>query len=103
MSWSGQSYLRLLRIALRDTSEGGWQSLRNLRFHHLVESLAHLFFVSLNLTHRRDVSLRDLVVVLHIVLQRLVVVVLHLLARHRALKLVGLIVSFGHCDLVLGV
>jgi hypothetical protein len=41
--------------------------------------------------------------VLHIVLQRLVVVVLHLLARHRALELVGLIVSFGHCDLVLGV
>jgi len=59
--------------------------------------------MSLNLAHRRDVPLRYLMVVLHIVLQRLIVVVLHLFACHRALELVGLIVSFGHCDLVLGV
>ena len=40
--------------------------------------------MSLDLAHCRDVALRDLVMVLHIVLQRLIVVVLHLFAGHAA-------------------
>jgi len=71
----GKSYLRLLWVSLWNTSEGGWESLRNFRFHHLVESLAHLFFVCLDLAHSWDVSLGDLVVIFDVVLQGLIVVV----------------------------
>ena len=40
--------------------------------------------MSLDLAHCRDVALRDLVMVLHIVLQRLIVIVLHLLTGYAA-------------------
>ena len=62
--------------------------------------------LSLNLAHRRNVSLRDLMVILHVVLQHLVVVVLHLFACYAADfgELVCLIVRcFGHAHLVLRV
>ena len=59
--------------------------------------------MGLDLSHRGYVTLGDLVVVLHIVLDRLVVVILHFLAGYAAYlrELVGLIISFGHRDLVL--
>ena len=75
-------YLRLLTVALRHTGEGRRQGLRNLRFHHFVESLSHFFFVRLDLAHRRDVPLRDLMVILHVVLQRLIIIILNFLLRH---------------------
>jgi hypothetical protein len=61
--------------------------------------------VGLDLAHGGDVSLRDLVVVLHVVLERLVVVVDHLLARHRPHfpELVRLVVCLRHRNLILGV
>ena len=57
----------------------------------------------LNLSHCRYVALGDLVMVLHVILQGLIVIVLHFLARHAAnfRKLVCLVVSFGHSYLVL--
>lgn len=79
-----QLYLRLLGALFAHTSEGGWQSLRYLRLHHLVESLAHLLFMRLYLTHSGDVALGDLVVILHIVLQALVVIVRHFFAGNGA-------------------
>lgn len=52
------SYLRLLAVAFGDSCERRGKRLRNLRFHHFVESLAHFFFmVCLDLAHRRDVPL----------------------------------------------
>ena len=59
----------------------------------------------LDLTHRRYVPLRYLMVVLLIVLQGLVVVILHHFAGDRAnfAKLVRLVICLCHCDLVLRV
>ena len=59
----------------------------------------------LDLAHRRNMSLRDLMVILHIILQRLVVVVLHFFTRHAPdfRKLVSLVIRFGHRDLILRV
>lgn len=61
----------------------------------------------LNLAHGWDMPLGDLMVIFHIVLQGLIVVVLHLLAGYgawlRAFELIGLVISLGHRDLVLGV
>ena len=59
--------------------------------------------MGLDLTHGRDVALRDLVMVLHIVLQGLVIIVLHFLVGCAPIfvELVSLVVSFGHCDLIL--
>ena len=83
-------------IPFADPCESRRQSLRDLRF-HFVESLSHFFLLrlDLNLTHGRDVSLRYLVVILHVVLQRLIVVVLYLFARHAShfLKVVRLVVK----------
>ena len=59
----------------------------------------------LDLTHSWDVPLRDLVVIFHIVLKRLIVVILHLFTRYATdLRiLVRLVISLGHGDLVLRV
>ena len=96
-------HLRLLLIPFADPCESRRQSLGDLRF-HFVESLSHFFLLSLdlNLTHGRDVSLRYLVVVLHVVLQRLVIVVLHLFAGDAAdfLEVVGLVVQLRYPNLV---
>lgn len=62
--------------------------------------------MSLNLTHCGDVSLRDLMVILHIVLQSLVIIILHFFTRNASnfRELVGLVVSsLGHGDLILRV
>ena len=61
--------------------------------------------MGLDLAHGWNVPLRDLVMVLHIVLQGLVVIVLHLLACNASDlgELVRLVISLGHSDLVLGV
>ena len=94
ISSKGGNYLRLLRVAFADTGEGGWQGLRNLRFHHFVESLAHLFFMCLDLAHCRNMSLRDLMMVLDVILERLVVIILNFLlcdATHFVVLLVGLV------------
>lgn len=50
-------------------------------------------------------ALRDLMVILHIILQRLIIVVLHFFTRHAAhfRKLVSLVIRFGHRDLILRV
>ena len=54
----------------------------------------------LDLAHGWDVPLRDLMMILHVVLQRLIVIVLNLLLRYRAnfvvVLLVGLIVRLRH-------
>ena len=76
-----QNNLRLFTIALY-ASKCRRKCLRNLRFHHFVESLAHFLIVRLDLSHRRDVPLRDLMVILHVILQRLVVIVLNFLLGH---------------------
>lgn len=62
--------------------------------------------VGLNLTHCRDVALRDLMVILHIVLQSLIIIILHFFTRNASnlRELVGLVVScLGHGDLILRV
>ena len=61
--------------------------------------------MGLYLAHGRDVPLRNLVVILHIVLKGLIVVILHLFTRYAAnLRiLICLIVRFGHGNLVLRV
>lgn len=56
--------------ALVDACKGGWELLADLWL-HLAPGLPHLLLVGLNLVQRRDVPLRDLVVVLHAVLQTL--------------------------------
>ena len=59
----------------------------------------------LYLTHSRDVTLRNLMVILHVVLQSLIVIILHLFAGYAAhfRELIRLIIGLGHGDLVLGV
>ena len=60
----------------------------------------------LDLAHGRDVPLRDLMMILHVVLQRLIIVVLDLLLRDRpdfVILLVSLIVRLCHGNLVLRV
>ena len=61
--------------------------------------------MSLDLAHCWYVALADLVVILHVVLQRLVVIILHLFLGHRIhlAKLVCLVVCLCHSYLVLGV
>ena len=98
LEWSESSrrscFLRLFAVSFADPGKRWRQRLRNLRFHHFVESLAHLFFMCLDLAHSRYVPLRDLMVVLDVVLERLVVVILDLLLRdaaHLVVLLVGLV------------
>ena len=97
--------LRFFLIAFWNTCKCWRKCLWNLRFHHFVESLSHFLLMSLDLAHCRDVALRDLVMVLHIVLQRLIVVVLHLFAGHAShfWKLVSLVIGLGHRYLILRV
>lgn len=61
--------------------------------------------MSLYLAHGRDMALRNLMMILHVVLQRLIVIVLHLFARHAPhfRELVRLVIGLGHGYLVLGV
>ena len=61
--------------------------------------------MGLDLAHGRDVPLRNLVVIFHIVLKSLIVVILNLFACNAAnfRILIRLIVRFGHGDLVLRV
>ena len=61
--------------------------------------------MGLDLTHRRDVALRDLMVIFHIVLQALVIIFLHFLIRSGAIfvELVRLIISLGESYLISGI
>ena len=98
-------FLRFLLVSFRDSCKSRWQCLWNLRFHHFVESLTHFFLVCLDLAHCRDVTLGDLVVVLHIILQSLIIIVSHLFWSDTAnfWELVSLIISLGHRYLILRV
>ena len=98
---------RFFLVTFWYTCKSWRQGFWNLRFHHFVESLTHFFlmFTCLNLAHCWYMTLGDLVMIFHIILQCLIIIISYFLRGNAAnfWKLVSLIICLGHCYLILWV